>query len=258
MNEALEGQSSSYFPYPNPSCFQLGDWYWTQGLQKSLADFRRLRGIISHPEFSSKDVRVANWKQIDQKLGSSSDEGWFDDLEDTGWKRTPISISVPFHPRQGHPTLPTDVPRPYIGGDLFHRNLVSVIKEKVSNADHMEHFHYEPYELFWGTSTSTEPLQVFSEVYNSTAFLDEHRKILSSPGEPGCTLQRVIVALMFWSDATHLTSFGNAKLWPLYLFFGNESKYRRCQPSLGLCTHIAYFQHVSFICFLALSRTEFP
>jgi len=50
---------------------------------------------------------------------------------------------------------------------------------------------------------------------------------------------------MFWSDATHLTNFSDAKLWPLYLFFGGDSKYLRCKPSCHLCEHIAYFQTVS-------------
>ncbi|KJA21682.1 hypothetical protein HYPSUDRAFT_111821, partial [Hypholoma sublateritium FD-334 SS-4] len=47
---------------------------------------------------------------------------------------------------------------------------------------------------------------------------------------------------MFGSDATHLTSFGSASLWPCYMYFGNESKYRRCKPTYNLCNHIAYFQ----------------
>jgi len=64
---------------------------------------------------------------------------------------------------------------------------------------------------------------------------------------PGCTLPHHIVALMFWSDATQLTSFGDAKLWPLYVFFGNQTKYRRGQPSAKLCSHVAYFQMVSTI-----------
>jgi hypothetical protein len=55
---------------------------------------------------------------------------------------------------------------------------------------------------------------------------------------------------MFWSDATHLTAFGNAKLWPCYMFFGNESKYRRCKPSCNLCSHVAYFQTVC--CFASI------
>ncbi|RXW21632.1 hypothetical protein EST38_g4229 [Candolleomyces aberdarensis] len=50
---------------------------------------------------------------------------------------------------------------------------------------------------------------------------------------------------MLASDSTHLTSFGDAQLWPCYLFFGNESKYRRCQPSQHLCHQIAYFEKLS-------------
>ena len=41
----------------------------------------------------------------------------------------------------------------------------------------------------------------------------------------GCNLERVIAGLMFWSDATYLAQFGNASAWPVYLFFGNQSKY---------------------------------
>ena len=49
---------------------------------------------------------------------------------------------------------------------------------------------------------------------------------------------------MFWSDATQLTAFSDAKLWPLYIYFGNESKYQRCAPTANLCSHAAYFQTV--------------
>ncbi|KAH6871005.1 hypothetical protein BKA70DRAFT_1451523 [Coprinopsis sp. MPI-PUGE-AT-0042] len=47
---------------------------------------------------------------------------------------------------------------------------------------------------------------------------------------------------MFWSDGTLLASFGGAKLWPCYMYFGNESKYNRSKGSQGLCEHIAYFE----------------
>jgi hypothetical protein len=49
---------------------------------------------------------------------------------------------------------------------------------------------------------------------------------------------------MFWSDATQLANFGDAKLWPLYMFFGNESKYQRGKPSSNRCEHVAYFESV--------------
>ena len=32
-----------------------------------------------------------------------------------------------------------------------------------------------------------------------------------------CTLKKVILALMFWSDSTHLANFGTTKVWPLHL-----------------------------------------
>ncbi|KIM51966.1 hypothetical protein SCLCIDRAFT_142166, partial [Scleroderma citrinum Foug A] len=87
-------------------------------------------------------------------------------------------------------------------------------------------------------------INIHGELYTSQAFLQTHKDLQQSPPEPGCDLERVVVTLMFWSDATQLTTFSNAKLWPCYMFFGNELKYRRCKPSCCLCSHIAYFNHV--------------
>ena len=129
--------------------------------------------------------------------------------------------------------------------DFYHRSLVSVIREKILGLGDSPHFHFEPYELHWKSVNKPNPVRVQSELYTSPAFIDAHQELQDSPAEPGCNLPRVIAALMFWSDATHLTAFGNAKLWPLYMFFGNESKYRRCKPSCHICEHVAYFQTVS-------------
>jgi Plavaka transposase len=49
----------------------------------------------------------------------------------------------------------------------------------------------------------------------------------------------IVAALMFWSDSTHLANFGTAKLWPIYLLFGNVSKYICGQPKSGACQHVA-------------------
>lgn len=76
-------------------------------------------------------------------------------------------------------------------------------------------------------------------------FVDAHHTLQDSPGEPGCNLPKVIVALMFASDGTQLTAFSNAKLWPLYLAIGNELKYRQTKPSCGAFEHVAYFESVS-------------
>jgi hypothetical protein len=202
--------------------------------------------IVGDPNFRSEDVRQTNWAEVDSKLAANDFDGiddeetavWMD--EDAGWKRTPITISVPFHHRTKN-----SGPQDYVAGDLYHRSLVSVIREKLANPHDDRHFHYEPFELFWQPTETGCDERVHGELYTSSAFLNAHRELQESPGEPGCTLPRVVVAMMFWSDGTHLTSFGNTKLWPCYLCFGNESKYRRCKPSCHLCNHVAYFQAVS-------------
>jgi hypothetical protein len=240
---------NAFDPFPNKSSFRLADWHWNHGIQKSRDSFKKLLSIVGDPEFCPEDVRQTNWTKIDSKLAANN----FDEIEeedaewmdvDAGWNRTPITISVPFHHRTKNPG-----PQDYTIGELYHRSFVSVIREKLENPHDDRHFHYEPFELFWQPTDTSAIERVHGELYASPAFLEAHRELHESPGEPGCTLPRIVVAMMFWSDATHLTSFGTSKLWPSYLFFGNESKYRRCKPSCHLCNHVAYFQAVSDLSF---------
>ena len=242
--------SNSFQPYPNKSSFLLGDWFWNYGNQKSHENFKRLTTIIGSKDFSPEDIRKTNWAQINTQLGANQwDEGeWVD--EDAGWCRSTIIFRVPFHRR-------THVPgaRDYAISNFYHRSLLSVIKEKLRSPHGIKHFHFEPYELRCNLSPASERSQpqpgssstecrLYGELYTSPAFMEAHQNLQKAPGEPGCHLPRVVVALMFWSDATHLTTFGNTKLWPLYMFFGNKSKYQRCKPSSHLCKHIAYFENV--------------
>jgi hypothetical protein len=251
---------NSFFPFPNESSFLLSEWYWNDGAQKSQESFNKLLGIVGSPDFRPEDVRHKKWAKIDALLAKNdfdadgdrhqvihgcvteegddlADSGWMD--EDPGWQKTPVSISVPFHSRLKNPG-----PKEYLVGDLYHQSLVSVIREKLQNARDNRNFHYEPFELLWKPTEESVETRVHGELYTTPAFLEAHRTLQESPGEPGCDLPRVVVAMMFWSDSTHLTSFGNAKLWPSYLYFGNESKYNRCKPTSHLCNHVAYFQAV--------------
>jgi hypothetical protein len=245
----------SFYPYPNKSSFLLGEWYWNGGIQKSRESFNSLVAIVGDPQFCSEDVQHTNWITINTKLGANgfdSDMPMDDEVEwvnkDAGWKKTSISISVPFHKRATKPG-----PWDFVVGDLYHRPFVSVIREKLANSQDMQHFHLEPFELFWRPSDAAPDVQVHGELYTSPAFVKAHRELQNMPGEPGCTLPWVVVALMFWSDGTQMTSYGTAQLWPGYLCFGNESKYRRCKPTNHLCNHVAYFLGVSLpfcvVCF---------
>ena len=240
----------NYLPYPNKNAFRLGNWYWNGGVQKSQESFKSLLNIVGDPAFDPQDVREANWSKIDKVLDANDyDEGEMPEWqkEDAGWKHKPITITIPFHNRMEAPGT-----QQRVVFDLHYRSVVEVIKEKLSNATDDAHFHYEPYEYIWKPTDNSDELRVYGEMYTSPAFQDAHRELQESAAEPDCDLPRVVVALMFSSDATQLTNFGNAQLWPCYMFFGNESKYRRCKPSCKLCNHIAYFQKVSFHFFCLL------
>ena len=242
-NTAPESPSTSFYPYPNLSSFRLGHWYWNGGTQKSQSSFRELVKIISDPEFKSADVHDTQWDSINRTLGcDDASEEWTD--EDAGWINTPVTINVPYQSKRGIITDHSNGPREYTVPEFYHRNLISIIREHITNPTDHQHYHYEPYELNWQPGANPRLYRTYGELYTSTAFINAHRDLQDSPPEPGCDLPRSIVALMFWSDVTHLTSFGDTKIWPLYLFFGNESKYRRCKPSCNLCHHVAYFQKV--------------
>jgi hypothetical protein len=231
---------SAFNPYPNKSSFLLGEWHWNGGLQKSQANFKELIQIVGDSDFRPSDVQFTNWDKVNRRLAGAIDEEgeWLD--EDAGWRTSPVTISVPFHRHTQSPGC-----RDY-SVEFRHRPLISVIEEKLRREKDIANFHFEPYQLLWQAPEKRDPIRVHGELYTSQAFIDAHNALQNSPREPGCDLPRVVIALMFWSDGTHLTDFGDAKLWPLYMFFGNESKYRRSKPSCHLCEHVAYFETASF------------
>ena len=239
--------SSAYFyhPYPNQSSFLLGEWYWNNGERKSQSSFQNLLKIVGHPNFRPEDVAGKNWRHIDAQLSGEQRESlnggddWEDERGGGDWIKTPIKINVPFHKRMLHPGQ-----KEFDAGILHHRKLVSVIREKITRPSAHAHLHFEPYTLLWQPSEASEPVRVHGELYTSEAFLEAHRELQDSPGEPGCDLPRVVLGLMFASDGTQLTTFSNAKLWPVYLTIGNESKDRRSKASYHSFEHIAYLETV--------------
>ena len=239
-----------YAPYPNQSSFLLGEWYWNDGEKKSQSGFQNLLKIVGHPDFRPKDVAGKNWRIIDSQLsqepskGPSKEDEWEDDDDSrlAGWTKTPIKINVPFHKRTLQPG-----PKEFNAGFLHHRKLMSVITERITRPSIHPHLHFEPYKLFWqpGGSTDSEPVRVHGELYTSEAFIEAHNELQDSPPEPGCDLPRVVLGLMFASDGTQLTTFSSAKLWPVYLTIGNESKNRRSKPSCHAFEHVAYLETAS-------------
>jgi hypothetical protein len=77
-------------------------------------------------------------------------------------------------------------------------------------------------------------------MYNLDVFLEEHDKVQHAHVKGSCNRERVVAALMFWSDATHLATFGTANLWPIYMQFGNLSKYIQGKLNTSATKHLAY------------------
>jgi Plavaka transposase len=232
-------------PFPNQSSFLLADWWWNGQNEKSAKEFSKLLALIKTPGFSFEDLVATNWKSSMAAFdaGNYDDDATDEWLNDSRWHFTPVEISVPFHRyMRGSGIEKRTV------GVLQHRKIVAVIEDKIRNLQGKS-FHYHPSQVVWSPpcdpSTEAIHFRVQGELYNSDAFLEAHRKLQDAPPLPGCNRERVVVALMLWSDETHLSSFGTAKLWPCYMFFGNDSKYRRSKTSLKLCEHIAYFDTVS-------------
>ncbi|KAI9065463.1 hypothetical protein FKP32DRAFT_1567909, partial [Trametes sanguinea] len=96
------------------------------------------------------------------------------------------------------------------------------------------------------STSSNHPLndhiRIFTDVYNSNAALREFESIRQRPRNPqdAPDVEYVMAPLLIWSDATHLTSFGSASLWPIYLYFGALSKYVRGMPTEFAAHHLAY------------------
>ncbi|TEB33312.1 hypothetical protein FA13DRAFT_1589061, partial [Coprinellus micaceus] len=200
--------------------------------------------IVHNPGFSLPDTLGVNWHAAFKTLGANRDDlseqdgSW---IQDDGWKNTPISIEVPFHRLQKNTGVEM-----YFAGNFRHRKILSVIKEKIASTEDSRQFHYQPYRATWKPSETSPDLELYGELYSSRAFREANEEVQSLPSTPRIEgLERVVVSLMFWSDATKLASFGPSTLWPCYMFFGNESKYRRCQPSEGLGRQIAYFIKLS-------------
>ncbi|KAI0055068.1 hypothetical protein BV25DRAFT_1922121 [Artomyces pyxidatus] len=227
----------TWAPFHNMSIFCLMNWMWSGSSSKSITELDRLvHEVLLAPDFRTEDLEGFDAKRetdrLDKALGSEKEN------------------SLPIAPEDGPPIPIFSVP------GLHHRSLIATIKATWADASATQ-FHFSPFRQFWRNGDKVE--RVRDEIYSSEAFVQADEEVRNLPPEPGCTLERTVCAMMFWSDSTHLTNFGTAALWPLYLFFGNQSKYTRANPRSGACHHVAYIPKLpdSFFDFF-LSITGMP
>jgi Plavaka transposase len=240
--------TTQFHPYPNWSSFELGDLLWNRGPINSQDHFRALVGLLKNPDFSLDEIRQTNWDKVHKRLAEGKQPGldlntdWVDNIG-PGWSATRIFLRVPFPKTTKDKEPSTTV---FYAGLLHHRKLVSVIKEKIADPREHRHRHFQAHQVLWQPESFAQPVRVYGEVYSSDEFrrMEAEVQQITLDVEEDRKLERVVLALMFWTDTTLLANFGTAKLWPCYLFFGNDPKSLRGKPSANLCNHIAYFESV--------------
>jgi hypothetical protein len=246
LDTSLQDNLEQYFsPFPNASIFCLMCWFFSGSNLKSLGklnhlvtsmflpnDFRREHFIGFHA--SREGGRLDNQGHEPQSRFSADD----------GWIETTVNISLP---ADGIHCKEADAPQFPVPG-LFYRPLLEVIRAALHDTA-AEHFHLFPFQTYWKPSPNSSPERIYTELYMSDAFITEHKKLLAQPREPDCNLESVIVAIMLWSDSTHLANFSFALLWPIYLYISNQSKYTRGKPTFFAVHHLAYILKVrSLLC----------
>ena len=227
------------WPFSNLSIWKLMKWMNTGSRLKSEGEVNRLvNEVLNAPDFHAEDLRSFSTHRANSCLDTANKASPLDD----DFQVASVTIKVPIGE-----TSDLETSRLYSVPGLHYRKLLHVIKAAFHDPL-ARHFHLTPFSRMHRSSVTGAEQRVYSELYDSDAFIKEHHRVQNHsplpPDDLGCKLEKVIAALMFWSDSTHLTNFGTAKLWPIYLFFGNLSKYIRSQPSSGACNHLAYIPSV--------------
>ena len=231
--------SSPPWPFPNMSTWRLMRWVNTGSKSKSEGEVDRLvQDVLTTPDFRAEDLHNLNTNRENHRLDTANAAAHLKD----DFQVASISIEVPAGQPQNQTASHT-----YSVPGLHYRKLINVIKAAFQDPLSRQ-FHFTPFSLMHRSPITNEEKRVYGELYNSDEFINEHKRVQNCspppPDDPECKLEKVIAALMFWSDSTHLTNFGTAALWPIYLFFGNLSKYVRSRPSSGACHHLAYIPSV--------------
>ena len=238
FNDCATGVRDSYWPFPNPTIHGVMKWLNNGKTVKSEGEVTQfVHDVILSPEFETADLIDfdAHWenKRLDMALSQDTFRGQFNE--------STVEILVP----SGDTNIP---PRPFSVPGLLHRKLTSIIQEAFTGS--LSHLlHFSPYKLFHKSPITGEDERVYGEIYTSDAFLNETEKVQRHgqlpPNDPGCVREKVVAAVMFASDATQLTQFGDTKAWPIYFMLGNLSKYVRAKPDSGGLLHLAYIPAVS-------------
>jgi hypothetical protein len=224
------------YPFQNMTIYRLMTWMNSGSHQKSQTEVMRLvKDVIQAKDFNQKDLDEFSVRRclhaLDTHTTSKESVVFPDD-----WVGTDVNIDIPTKSKD-------DQSQSFSVPGFHYRPLVGVIRSAFADIQ-ANAFHLFPFKRLWKDPLNNQEQRVFDELYTSNSWLEAQDDLQRQPKEPGCSLECVIAGLMFFSDATHLANFGTAKAWPLYLYFGNLSKYARSSPTSGACHVVGFFPSV--------------
>lgn len=242
-SESESATQTLFTPFHNMSIFRLMSWFYSSSHVKSLSELNSLvKDVLLAPDFKTEDLVGFDAKK-EHKVMDSYQEVSTDGLSsftlDDSWIKGLIKIPLPCDGiKQSEAEAPTFVV------EVYYRKLLDVIKTALAEPS-AEQFHFFPFKASWQPGPDEAEERIYTEVYTGDRWNEEYNKIYAANKQgPHCDLEALLIALMIWSDATLLAQFGNAQLWPIYLYIGNQSKYSRAKPSSFAAHHVAYIPKV--------------
>ncbi|KAI0046222.1 hypothetical protein FA95DRAFT_1607083 [Auriscalpium vulgare] len=240
--EDPEAVDPHYAPFSSATAAALFAWQFSGSNLKSDAEAERAAHLLASSPLDRE--ALANYSVRREK---ALVEKFFDGLDEDadalraahGWHKASISIPLP---AERVKQTEEDAPRFEVNG-VYYRKLTDIITEAFSDP-RASPFHFTASTERWHHPDGRD-IELFSEAYYSQEMRDAQDEIDALPIDPDEEdLERVVVPLQLASDATHLANFGPASLWPVYVQFGNQSKYVRAQPSSNTCHHVAYMPSI--------------
>ncbi|KAG2118324.1 hypothetical protein DEU56DRAFT_747880 [Suillus clintonianus] len=215
-------------------------WQYSSSNLISDAAMQRLTTFLDDDAYNRNDVKIFNPTREKRFVAQYLEDHSNPFSARNGWKESSVYIRLPKEKMKW--PLEGDAPELEIKG-VRHRSLIDIITEVFEDGAATT-FHMTPFQHMWKVSEE-RTIKVYSEAYASPAMMDAYIEVNSLPRQADDNLECVVASLMMYSDSTHLSNFGDASLWPFYVFFGNESKYTRGKPTASACHHVAYIPTVS-------------
>ena len=253
----MQGDDQPPSPWANMSIWRLMTWTITGSPQKSTSEVTRLvHDVLQAPDFSTEELAGFDACTETHRLDATQNTVRKDDpFSQDKWQCRSVDIAIPTREKN-----PAGNGKTFMIEGLYYHPLLDVIRAVFAEAS-SKLFHLTPFRKVqmpyivllillisftpkvWKSPHTRQEQRVYDELYTSDAWNQAQDEIMKQRRTDGCKLERVVAVVTLWSDTTRLATFGHVSAWPVYLFFGNLTKYARGES--GACHPIAFIPCVS-------------